>query len=342
MAMCDVPLGGAPVGDGPEPEGPGPARRVPLAGVGSASSSSPDKAERSDAASLVVATLLGSPGETFDPVTGEVFPGPIDGKVFEYAEDGGEIVAVVVGRGRHVRDLGLREQRESQRDRRFLSEEEARRRAEERARLRAERSALESERRARTRVRRIVRTYGLRFMVTLTFPGDGIHDYDAALRLFQDFMHDHGDVLHRGRVWVAVPELHPKGHGWHWHVLVARRFPRAKLDGLRRSWTDCLGRRGILPSGGATFVRIDVKAWGSAAKAAAYASKYISKTFGQGHIGKGRHRFLCAQGAIVAARMFTAPSLDWVEGQVRRIESARVYVADACDGRPPMVWAGWE
>ena len=75
-------------------------------------------------------------------------------------------------------------------------------------------------------------------MVTLTFPAEGVHDYDRSLRYLQDFLHDHGELLRLGGHYLAVPELHPGGHGWHWHVLVGRRFAKVELADLRQGWTD--------------------------------------------------------------------------------------------------------
>jgi hypothetical protein len=180
-------------------------------------------------------------------------------------------------------------------------------------------------------------------MVTLTFPGVGVHDYNRALRLLQNYIHDHGGQLHLGGHYLAVPELHPGKHGWHWHVLVHRRFSRQELDALWCGWTNYLGRKGIEPSGGARFVRVDVKRWGTASRAAGYAAKYVGKTFEGAAIGKGRRRFLVSLGAEIEAQRFVAASVEEVAAAVREeVPSAYVIEVGAEDGRPPIVWAGWD
>lgn len=204
------------------------------------------------------------------------------------------------------------------------------------------RSNEESVRRAKTRVRRIVRYFGLRYMVTLTFPGVGVHEYDRALRLLQDFVHDHGQIVHLGGHYLSVPELHPGGHGWHWHVLVHRRFSKVELQALREGWTAFLGRRGMEPSGGAHWARVDVKAWGSAVRAATYAAKYVGKDLGVGRIGKNRRRFLASQGAVVESQRAWADSLDEVRAVAESVPGAYLTVTEAEDGRPPIVWACWD
>jgi hypothetical protein len=86
-----------------------------------------------------------------------------------------------------------------------------------------------------------------------------------------------------------------------------------------------------------------VKAWGSAARAAGYASKHAGKTFEQALIGKGRRRFLSSQGAVVDKQKFVAASVAEVGEVVRQeVPSAHVIEVDAEEGRPPIVWAGWD
>lgn len=141
-------------------------------------------------------------------------------------------------------------------------------------------------RRAACMLRRRARNAGLVKMWTLTFPGQGIHDYDVAAQLFSRWMNDYGNVFFRG-YYVAVPELHPGGHGWHWHILTRKYI---SVEKVRRSWTNFLIRRGYEPTGGAKYVRIHVKRMGSSRRAASYIAKYVSKSIGVG-IPKGRKRY---------------------------------------------------
>lgn len=301
----------------------------------------PGRGRNRPAPSLVMATLLGSLTVFMDEETGEVLDGPVSVSGIEYP-DGGEVWAVPrpVGSARAMK--GEAEERLYQQEVRAHGETEAKSRAAERERERAERSAAESVRRAKSRVRRVVRFFGLSLMVTLTFPGDGVHDYDLALRLVQDFIHDHGECIHLGGHYVAVPELHPRGHGWHWHVLVCRRLTKSELHALRAGWTSFLGRRGMEPSGGARWVRIDLKDWGSAGAAAGYASKYVGKTMEDGRLGKHRRRFLASQGAEVEIKRESAASLVEVQVALEALPGCVVRCIESDGGRPPIVWGCWD
>lgn len=272
--------------------------------------------------------------------TGEVIDGDVTVSMIEYP-DGVELSAVPRPGPRHT-DPAEAEMRRYEFELREHGPVEANSRAAERRESRASRSGEESVRRAKTRVRRVVRYFELCYMATLTFPGDGVHEYDRALRLLQDFVHDHGRTVHLGGHYVAVPELHPGGHGWHWHVLVSRRFTKAELSGLWNGWTSFLGRRGIEPTGGAQYVRVDVKAWGSAKAAAGYAAKYVGKSFEDGHLGKHRRRFLASHGAVVECQRASAETLSEVEAVVESVPQAFVKVIEAEGGRPSIVWACWD
>lgn len=164
-------------------------------------------------------------------------------------------------------------------------------------RIDGERTAESEERgarRAATAVRRYAKWNALDTMVTLTFPGNGVHGYDQAYSLVSGFIHKHGQLLHDGP-YVAVPELHSGGHGFHFHILVSREFSTCDLDRMREGWTAYLARRGIHPSGGARWVRVNVRR-GEPAVFARYAAKYVTKTFAEGEIEAGRQRYLTGQG----------------------------------------------
>lgn len=302
----------------------------------------PGKGENRPSPNLVTATLLGSFNPPADLETGEVFYGPASGVLIAYP-DGGELYAVPHRVSKSNKGSGGgAELRQYQREAAELGFQEADRLAAERVEQRRERSTEESARRARSRVRKIVRFYGLAHMVTLTFPGDGVRDYDCALRLFQNFMHDHGELVRLDGHYVAVPELHPRGHGWHWHILVYRRFSRSELRCLRVGWTEYLRRKGMPPSGGANYVRVHLKNHGNTSAAAGYAAKYVGKTFEGTQVGKGRRRFFASQGAVVNRIPFNADSLEQVADMARRVAHGAVVIeSPAEDGRPPIVWASW-
>lgn len=267
--------------------------------------------------------------------------GPVHGALTLYP-DGAELYAAPYRAPSPVKDAGAKELQVYLRELRDVGEVEADRRAAERREERAERSAAESARRSCSKVRKVVRSHGLDHMVTLTFPGDGVHEYDDALRLLQHFMHDHGELVRLGGHYLAVPELHPNGHGWHWHLLVGRRFTKPELHALRAGWTAYLSRKGMEPTGGAEWVRINVKAWGTSSDAAAYAAKYVGKTFEGSAVGKGRRRYLVSLGATVERVPFNADSLRHVTEAVQAAApDAFVLELEADEGRPAIVWATW-
>ena len=309
----------------------------------SASPKRPSAGAARPVSSLVIASFLGRESEWVDTETGEIGKPPISVGCIQYPDGGGELYGVVTGRGSRLIDAGAREWQKRLVEERVYGPQRADELAGERAVERAAHSEAECARRARCRVRRLCRQYGLDHMVTLTFPGEGVKPYDRALRLLQDFIHDHGRVLHLGGVWLAVPELHPGGHGWHWHVLVSRRFKKPELLALRVGWTEYLRRRGVAPSGGAEFVRIDVKRWPDAARAAAYAAKYAGKSFDGDDRQKGRKRYLIPRGLDVPVLRGCAVSLDEVRAVIDQVHVASVFESsDDAEWRgPPMVWSSW-
>jgi hypothetical protein len=129
----------------------------------------------------------------------------------------------------------------------------------------------------------------MKYMGTLTFPGLGIHDFDRAQALCGEFLRLYGKSLFVR--WLAVPELHPDGHGWHWHVLTDRRIP---VNRVRSQWTSYLARRGLEVSGGARWVRFNVTMFKSSQGAARYAAKYVSKVC---DVPAGRHRYAMSDSA---------------------------------------------
>lgn len=190
---------------------------------------------------------------------------------------------------------------------------------------RQEEERRKSARRAVGQVRSIVRASGLRNMWTFTFPGEGCHDYDVAASVFEAFIpflrHWHAGAY----LW--VPELHPGGHGWHFHMAVGRFMPVLLV---RRAWTQhcrdygfaCVapdptihvlsslapstfgaplsearrttartGSHGLrLSSLGEPMVQVDVTE-GSVAGCGRYLAKYLAKTFVQADLPMGRHRY---------------------------------------------------
>lgn len=148
-------------------------------------------------------------------------------------------------------------------------------------------------RRARQAVIELCRVNRLRYMYTLTFAGAGVHDYLEACAHLEAFIHrGGGGALFHG-LYLAVPELHPGGHGWHWHVLTGHRV---WVTDLRKAWTDFMRSRGMEPSGGSKYLQVEATGCESGQAAGLYAAKYISKTFADGTVPAGSHRYRDGEG----------------------------------------------
>jgi hypothetical protein len=143
-------------------------------------------------------------------------------------------------------------------------------------------------------------------MATLTHAVP-VHEYDVAYRLLSGWLHKHG------RLWfpeyLAVPELHPGGHGWHWHLLHSNRPSKHQLHQLRQSWSRYLARHGYAAPG--QTVQVHLKHHASARLAANYAAKYVGKSLDSGAVGPGRHSYLRSEGlSVVRPRLTYVPCLD--------------------------------
>lgn len=202
-----------------------------------------------------------------DPRHGVRTPPPgWHGAMYRYAVGGGEITAC----WRREAPEGPRPGAPD----RELSEEE---RADNRRRAGARAAAV---------VRRIVLNAGHDHLGTLTFPGEGVQDFDLAAELVTGFMHRMGH-LEVGRDYVMVPELHPGGHGWHWHFTCRGRRDAVRLRFLWSRWLRIRGWTINTPSGTA---RVHLRYLPTSA-AASYLAKYLSKTFGEVGVDEGRHRY---------------------------------------------------
>jgi hypothetical protein len=134
----------------------------------------------------------------------------------------------------------------------------------------------------------------MRWMVTFTFPGEGVHEYDKAFGLMARFIHRYRGVLGLN-CYLVVAEEHPGGHGWHFHMLIPFRPNVGWINRCRVLWTEFLKRRGMPPSGGARYTRIDVKEFDGPASAARYAAKYVTKTLVD---RPGRWSYRCSKGCV--------------------------------------------
>lgn len=183
-----------------------------------------------------------------------------------------------------------------------------------------ERSRLEAGRRAETRVRRYCAANGLDRLFTLTYAGSGCHD-PAQLRgdvgeFFRSLRRSMGDKTFP---YLWVPEWHSEGHGLHAHFGLAQYVQKSKIAGAwGRGFVDA--RRLSVPQG--------VGKVGGGRRAAAYLSKYISKTFDASQ-GFGRHRYEVAQG-------FTPKAVRWGADTEHELVSA---ACASMGGAPSDVWS---
>ncbi|MBK5211604.1 MAG: hypothetical protein JJE36_04745 [Coriobacteriia bacterium] len=316
----------------------GASRRLKAAAVASA---------QRERINLVNTTFFTSSSTRVNPITGEILPlptiPPVSIGFIEYPDGGCELFGVRRITNKSTSAYLDTEELRHEAEEKSYGNKEAERRAEERTEVNKARSTQMACRRAKTKVRRICRYYGLSVMVTLTFPGKGVHDYDEALHYVQKFINDHGSALYLDGVYVAVPELHPKGHGWHWHVLVHRRFTLEEKEWLDWQWTLFLERKGMKVSGGAKFVRINLKDFKNARSGAAYASKYIGKTFDSDERLKNRKRYLCSRKIHVEVKHGNAFSLDEVRNLIWQIDDAYTFDSNENDEwlGPEVLWASW-
>jgi len=137
-----------------------------------------------------------------------------------------------------------------------------------------------STRRARTRVRRLCKAKGCNTMWTLTYR-ENMEDRERLARDFDVFLKRVRRLL-PGFEYVAVGERQKRG-AWHMHIACPRTASYYVINGRRVKSYDLLRSmwRGVV---GRDNGNIDVsknRKLRSAAKLAAYLSKYIGKTFDQ-------------------------------------------------------------
>lgn len=149
-----------------------------------------------------------------------------------------------------------------------------------------------ADQRARREIRRYIGANNLADMITYTYPGKGVHDYDEHLRLMRNFKRRHGKALQGGGPYILVPEEHPGGHGWHWHEFV-RPTTRKAVTKLRVDhWTPFLLRQGHELPRNTRSVRVHHEPYESLTAAANYGSKYVTKAYGHSGIAPGRNRYM--------------------------------------------------
>lgn len=152
--------------------------------------------------------------------------------------------------------------------------------------LRFENSQRVRASRARARVRRYCVRNMLTRMWTFTF-ADAVHDRAVALAAMQEFVRLLRDHFGEPFPYLYVFELHPKGHGWHVHLLTQSRW--VKKDTMQRLWGHGIVQYSDGPKRHGRSKREVARG------AARYAAKYVGKDI-EGGLERGVHAYEPGQG----------------------------------------------
>jgi hypothetical protein len=149
-----------------------------------------------------------------------------------------------------------------------------------------------ASRRARGRVRRWCVSNGATYLLTLTYKGEGQHDWSRCMAdvwLFRKHL----------RQWfpgfrlavLTVPEWHPGGHGLHVHVATAEYVPKELLE---RCWSRDGSSLGFVDNGERRRRRGGPQ---SPRRTAGYLAKYITKAHEGSERPQGSHAYEVTQGS---------------------------------------------
>ena len=203
-----------------------------------------------------------------------------------------------------------------------------------------QRAAQEAGRRARTRVRRYCAANGLNRLGTLTYgpprATDPVVVREHIGEFFRGLRHGLGG---EALPYVWVPELHGDGVHFHVHFAVGRYVPYRLIKETWGRGIVNIKLLGDLPVGSGVL--------SEARKAAAYLSKYVTKTFTDpGTRVLGLHRYDVAQGFSPKVLRLCGVSADAVVDQasdVLGMQPAERWSSDQAEqwAGPPAIWAQW-
>ena len=204
-----------------------------------------------------------------------------------------------------------------------------------------DRSSAEAGRRARAALRRYCSANGLNRLGTLTYRGEGCHDQvqvRADLATFFRELRERTGGEPFPYAW--VPEWHKSGHGLHVHFALGQYVRQGVI---RDTWGHgfvSIKLIGDLPVGSGVLAE--------ARKAAAYLSKYVSKTFTEGGRDRlpGRHRYDVAEGFQPRKVTLRGRSPEDVLAQASEVfgmQPATFWSSSDVEGwsGPPAIWAQW-
>jgi hypothetical protein len=195
---------------------------------------------------------------------------------------------------------------------------------------------LRAAARAKTQARRLARANGMRYMTTLTVPVGGSRDRAAVARLLRSFIRTRAGARFFRHGWLAALEPHKAG-GYHVHILHANFLP-AQL--VRTAWTRHLLSQGYTLPVGTSQVRTHEKDFGHSKRAAFYACKYVSKSFGlaDGQRGVGQHRYFRSQALSDGAQVVELGSWEAAEEWLAGRTGLRLLHSEDAPFSTPVVW----
>lgn len=203
-----------------------------------------------------------------------------------------------------------------------------------------ERAAAEAGRRARSRLRRYCAANRLNRLGTLTYRGAGCHDPSIIRSDLAEFFRALRDALGGTPLpYVWVPEWHKSGHGLHAHFAVGRYIKRSLIESAWGRGFVHIKLLGDLPVGSGSV--------SEARRAAAYLSKYVTKTFVDPDARVlGLHRYDVAQGFQPEPVTITGSSVEAVLREASTVfasQPSATWFSRDSDGweGPPSVWAQW-
>lgn len=197
---------------------------------------------------------------------------------------------------------------------------------------------LAQDRIAGSRMKRVARFNDLRLHITLTVPGEGVHEWRRMVKLMEKLMKE---TLKYWDGYLLVIELHPGGHGYHAHVLTRVGWDKRKLRRFRKAYNAFWVREGYLEEGqNAIFRLVKHK---SSRTGARYAAKYIGKSMSEGGRPPGAHRYLRKQGMHgPTARVTHYYTLEEAVAAMDLQNASAWRVLEDDYGRPFGIWAEHE
>lgn len=180
--------------------------------------------------------------------------------------------------------------------------------------------------RARSRSRRYIVGNRLRFMVVLTFAGEGLHGAEGRAAVMAEV----AQMVRRMRAEVGdfpywySPELHPGGHGWHCNLFLGQRLAHADLT---RWWA----HGHVWAKDWTRDTRVKAATFVERLRAGAtYGAKYAAKDWDAVQLAGGAHRYEVAQGyepvAVIAEVRSVAAGIalarSYLGGSVREWRSS--------------------